>query len=82
MSAAEYPENMSADSKTLTPPQKKRDSWGWAGVLTGAVIGNLIEWLTDWSWWVYGAPFGGIAVLILAYGWTKNRRMAAKAAVR
>ena len=80
MSGENYTEAMTTDVETPVPPQERSDPWVWAGVLSAVATGNLMRWLTDWSWWAYGAPSVGIAAVAVAYHWAKNRRREAEAA--
>lgn len=83
VSTANYREAVSDDTEALSPRSRFRKSWAgtWGAVLVGYVASKLIGGLTDLSWWFYGAPAGGVLVLILAYAWVKNRRLEASEAV-
>lgn len=83
MSTAKDREAVSDDGVALSPPSKFRKFWAgtWGAVLVGYVTSKLINGLTDLSWWYYGAPTGGVMVLILVYAWVKNRRLEASEAV-
>ncbi len=83
MSAPHYPEPVSADAETMTTPnpKEKSDSRVWTpGFIAVVVLANLVQWLTDWSWWVLWAPAAAISGCILVYAWAKRRRGAARAA--
>ena len=83
MSTPNYLEAVSDEAEAPSPPNKFRKFWAgtWGAVLVGYLASKLINGLTDWSWWFYGAPAGGVMALILVYAWAKNRRHEAAEAV-
>ena len=65
-----YPEDMStaaADEKSSSR------NWTVAFVVT-VVLLNVVEWLTDWSRWVFFVPAAIISVAIVIYYRVNQRR--------
>ena len=73
MNSENYIDTMNAP-ETPTPAQKRRIPPVWQGALAGGLVMKLITGLTDWSWWLWGTPFVGVAVAAVAFHWAKNRR--------
>ena len=70
MSTTNYPEDMgtaAADEKSSSR------TWTVAFVVT-VVLLNVVEWLTDWSRWVFFVPAAIISVAIVIYYRVKQRR--------
>ena len=83
MNTPNYTDTMSAHAKSAhakPPVQKLREFWRgtWGGVLTAAVVGNLILWQTDLPGWILSAAGVVIIATVLVCEWSKRRRREAE----